>query len=117
MAKSNTNRTCKPKTAKPTVKKPYINYRTIWNSVGGGFTNPGQSKIINVGSHKVLLSRSDKLDRYGNPVHTATVINKDGSLGKSHRSNGSATIIVAEALKKSGIETRYPTQKLKTNKK
>ncbi|MGN0807606.1 MAG: hypothetical protein ACI4MN_04065 [Candidatus Coproplasma sp.] len=105
----------KPK--KASAKKPYVKYSTIWNSVGGGFSNPGQSKIIKVGNHKVLLTRADKLDRYGNPVHTATVINEDGSLGKSYRSNGSATIVVSGALKKSGVETKYPTQKPKIKKK
>ncbi|MGN0824553.1 MAG: hypothetical protein ACI4MB_05755 [Candidatus Coproplasma sp.] len=116
MAKSKTNRTCKPK-AKPAAKKPYINYRTIWNSVGGGFSNPGQSKVFKVGNHKVLLTRSDKLNSNGNPIHTATVINKDGSLGKPYRSDGSATLVVSGALKNIGVETRHSTQKPKTNKK
>ena len=104
----------KPK--KTTATKPYVKRDTIWKSVGGGLSNPGQSKICKVGQHKVLLTRADKLDRYGNPVHTATVINKDGSLGESYRSNGDAAIVVSEALKKSGIETRYPTQKPKVKK-
>ena len=85
----------------------YVKYKTIWNSVGGGFSNPNESKVCKVGRHKVLVTRSDKLNRNGNPVHTATYINKDGSLGKSHRSDGSATLVVSRALKKNGIDTRY----------
>ena len=107
----------KSKTKKASTKKPYVKRDTIWKSVGGGLSNPGETKICKVGQHKVLLTRADKLNRYGNPVHTATVINKDGSLGESFRSSGSATLTVSKALKKSGIETKYPTQKPKTKKK
>lgn len=96
----------KPSRAKK--RKKYVKYDTIWNAVGGGFSNPNQSAIFKVGKHKVLLSRAEKLDRYGNPVHTATVINSDGSLGKSCRTNGSATLAVSGALKKCGVQTKYP---------
>ena len=98
----------KCKTTKPSkAKKPFVNYSTIWNSVGGGLSNPGEVKICSVGKHKVVLQRADRLDRYGNPVHTATVINKDGSSGASYRSNGSATTIVSKALYKNGVDTKY----------
>ncbi|MGN1052012.1 MAG: hypothetical protein ACI4SH_01320 [Candidatus Scatosoma sp.] len=86
---------------------PYVKRSTIWKSVGGGFSNPGESKVCKVGSHRVLLSRAERLDTYGNPVHTATVINKDGSLGGSYRSNGPAALTVSRALRKNGIDTRY----------
>ena len=89
------------------VKKPYVFRSTIWNSVGGGFSNPNESKVCKVGKHKVLLTRANKLDRYGNPVHSATLIKKYGSLGKSYKSNGSATYVVSKALKINGIETKY----------
>ena len=88
------------------TKKPYVHRQTIWKSVGGGFSNPGESKICKVGRHKVLVSRADRLDRYGNPIHTATLINKDGSLGKSYKSNGSATLTVSKALLLNGIDTK-----------
>ena len=84
----------------------FVKRKTIWNAVGGGFSNPGQSKVFRIGKHKVLVTRSAKLDRYGNPVHTATYIRKDGSLGASYRSNGSATLTVSRALKKMGIDTK-----------
>ena len=93
--------------SKHSTKRPYVKESTIWNSVGSGFSSPGQSKIFKVGSHKVLLSRAERLDRYGNPVHTATVINKDGSLGASYRSNGNATYIVSNALRRNGIDTKF----------
>lgn len=92
---------------KKTQNRPYVKRSTIWNSVGGGFSNAGEAKVCKVGKHKVLLTRANRLDRYGNPVHTATVINKDGSMGKSYRGNGSATLIVSKALKKNGIDTKY----------
>lgn len=87
--------------------KPYVYKDTIWSKVGGGFSNPGESKIVNIGKHKVLVSRADRLDRYGNPVHSATYVNKDGSLGKSARSNGNATLVVSDCLKKNGINVKY----------
>ena len=88
-------------------RKPYVFRSTIWNSVGGGFSNPGESKVCKVGKHKVLVSRANKLNKYGNPLHTATLIKKDGSLGKSYKSTGSATFVVSQALKRNGIDTKY----------
>ena len=88
-------------------KKPFVYQDTIWKAVGGGFSNPGETRIENVGKHKVLITRSDRLDRYGNPVHTATLIKSDGSMGISSRSNGNATLVVADMLKKNGIDVRY----------
>ena len=46
----------------------FVKRKTIWNSVGGGFSNPGESRVCKIGKHKVLVTRSAKLDRYGNPV-------------------------------------------------
>ncbi len=89
------------------VRRPSVNRSTIWNSVGGGFSNPGESRICRVGKYNVLVTRADRLDRNGNVVHTATVINKDGTLGSTYKSNGAADYIVSCALKKSGIDTRY----------
>ena len=94
-------------TLKTKVKKPYVNYSTIWNSVGGGFSNPGESKICKVGKYKVLVSRAERLDYYGNPVHSAVLINKDGTLGKSSKSNGAATNAVMRCFEKNGIDTKY----------
>lgn len=95
-----------PKKQKSTNSAPYVRYSTIWNSVGGGFSNPGESRVCKVGRHKVLVTRSPYLNKYGNPVHTATIINRDGSLGESYRGTGSATYIVENALKKNGIRTK-----------
>lgn len=87
-------------------KRPYVKRDTVWKSVGGGFSNAGETKIVKVGNYKVLLSRAEKLDRYGNPVHTATLIKKDGTMGKSCRSNAPAYTTVSWALKKNGIDTK-----------
>ena len=89
------------------TKKPFVKRDTIWNAVGGGFSNPNESKICKVGRHKVLLTRAGMLNKYGNPIHTATLIKPDETLGKSYRSSGSATFIVSEALKRNGISTKY----------
>lgn len=96
-------------------RKPFIFRDTIWKSVGGGLSNPGQTKVCKVGKHKILLTRANKLDKYGNPVHTATYINKDGTPGISVKSNGSATLCVSNLLKRKGIETKYkkPNKKMK----
>ena len=92
---------------------PYVYDTTIWNSVGGGFSNPNEKKVCNVGKHKVLVERSTYLNKYGNPVHTATLINKDGTMGRNYRSTGSASMIVSEALKRNGIYTKRRLQKKK----
>lgn len=39
-------------------KKPFVYRDTIWNSVGGGFSNPGETRIVKIGKHKVLVSRA-----------------------------------------------------------
>lgn len=89
------------------TKSPYVKNSTIWKVVGGGYSNPGESKVCKVGKYKVLVSRAECLDSFGNPVHTATLINKDGTLGKSYKSNGSASTVVSNCLKKNGIKTKY----------
>jgi hypothetical protein len=42
-------KTTPKKTTKAPVKKqttkPYVQYSTIWKGVGGGFSNPGETKI------------------------------------------------------------------------
>lgn len=86
--------------------KPYVRRSTIWKAVGGGFSNAGEAKVCKVGKYKVLVTRANKLDRYGNPVHTATVINKDGTVGSSYRANGNASLVVQEALRRSGVSTK-----------
>ena len=92
-------------------KKPFVRYSTIWNAVGGGLSYSNESRICRVGKHKVLLNRSKYLNKYGNPVHTATVINNDGSVGSSYRGSGSATLIVGKALNKNGIAVKYNRKK------
>lgn len=87
-------------------KKPYVYSSTIWKAVGGGFSNPGERRIVHVGKYKVMLSRAQRLDQYGNPVHTASVIRKDGTVGGTYRSNGSASLTVSRALEKEGVETK-----------
>lgn len=88
-------------------KKPYVMRKTIWNSVGGALSNPGESKVCRVGKYKVLVTRSPRLNQNGNPVHTATVINKNGILGASYCSSGSATYTVSKCLKRNGVDTKY----------
>ena len=111
-----TERTPSKSVTKSNKTTPYVNSSTIWKSVSGGFSNPGESKVCKVGKYKVLVSRGDRLDRYGNPVHTATLFNKDGSLGESYRSNGSASLVVSRALKRNGIDTKYPNRTRGTKK-
>lgn len=97
--------------AKKVQKKPYVRYSTIWKSVGGGFSNPGQSKLVKVGKYRVLLERKKRLDSYGNPVHTAYVVDRNGGVSGSYTSNGSAANVVSNALKRSGVETKYSRYK------
>lgn len=90
-------------------KKPkqFVQYETIWKSVGGGLSNPGETKICRVGKHKVFAQREERLDRYGNPVYNVTVIKGNGTTGATVRSNGSLTQVVSQALKKEGVETKH----------
>lgn len=89
------------------VRKPFVYRSTIWNSVGGGLNYSGQSKLCKVGKHKVLLTRGKYLNKYGNPVHTATYIHKGGVPGKTTRGTGSATLVVSRLLRKQGVDVKY----------
>lgn len=68
---------------------------------------PAESQLCNVGKHKVVVTRSERLDYYGNPVYTATVLDREGGTLGSYRSNGSAALVVQGALKRSGVNVRY----------
>lgn len=92
--------------AKIKKSKPYVYYDTIWKGVGGGLSNPGESRLCSVGKHKVLLTRSQKLNQYGNPVHTASLVKDGRTVGYSLKSAGSATLVVSKMLAKNGIETK-----------
>ena len=92
--------------ARKNNSKPYVYYDTSWKGVGGGLTNPGESCLCKVGKHKVLLTRGDKLDRYGNPVHTASLVRGGRTVGYSAKSSGSATMVVSKMLAKNGIDTK-----------
>ena len=92
--------------AKKKTSKPYVYYDTIWKGVGGGLSNPGESRLCSIGKHKVLLTRGDRLDRYGNPVHTASLVRGGRTVGYSAKSSGSATMVVSKMLEKNGVETK-----------
>lgn len=100
----------KPQKAKPTKsakpKKPFVWYKTVWNSVMDVANKPGESATVKVGKHKVKLERSENLNKYGNPVHTATVYNKDGSIASSYRGTGGQHLVTTNALHKAGIEVK-----------
>lgn len=49
----------------------------------------GDSRMEKVGKTNVLVSRDNHLDRNGNPVYRAKVLNSDGSFGKEYRTNNS----------------------------
>lgn len=95
----------KPKTAKP-KRRTFVWYKTLWNSVSGVANKPGESANVKVGKHKVKLQRSKNLNKYGNPVHTATVYNKDGSIASTHTSDGGQANVTTAALYKAGIEVK-----------
>lgn len=103
--KSKPKATTKPKTAKP-KRRPFVWYKTLWNSVMGVANSPGESATVKVGKHKVKLQRSENLNKYGNPVHTATVYNKDGSIASSYRGTGGQHLVTTNALHKAGIDVK-----------
>ena len=87
--------------------KKFVHRSTVWNNVGGGLSSPGASKLCKVRGHKVLISRSRRLNKYGNPVHTVSVLSDSGNVRATTRGSGSATLIASRALKKVGIDTKY----------
>ena len=98
----------KPKSNKK-AQTPYVNYQTLWKGVGGGLSNPGESRVCKVGKHRILVSSSQRLNYYGNPVHTVSVIRPDGTVGRAYRTSGSATTACEQALKSEGIQVRHRT--------
>lgn len=94
----------KKKATKP--RKPYVQRATVWKAVGGGLNYPGEKKVCKVGRHKVLVERHERLDYYGNPVHTVSVLNRDGTVKAHYTSNGGADFTAEGALKRAGIETK-----------
>ena len=87
-------------------ERPYIYQKTAWKAIGGGFCNPKESKVIHVGRYKVRVVRSEYLNFYGNPIHTATYINTDGTDGRVYRSTAPAYVVVCECLKRNGVDVR-----------
>lgn len=64
----------------------------------GKLPDAGERKLVQVQGQTVCVSRDKKLDRKGNPVYRASLVQKDGTFGKSFRTNGSPTLIVGQAL-------------------
>ncbi len=86
--------------------KPYVHYDTVWKGIGGGLSNPGESRVCKVGKYQVLLTRGEKLDSYGNPIHTACLVKKGKTVGRSAKSNGYVPFIVSKMLNRNGIEVK-----------
>lgn len=94
-------------------KEKYVRYQTITNATKGGLPSSGQSKVLRVGSNKVLLSRAEKLDKYGNPVYTASLIKNNGNVESSSKVVGNAELAIERALNKGGIDTKRPNRTYK----
>lgn len=95
----------KPKATKP-KRRPFVWYKTLWNSVSGVANKPGESATVKVGKHKVKLQRSKNPNKYGKPVHTATVYNNDGTIASTHTSDGGQANVTTTALYKAGIDVK-----------
>lgn len=89
------------------MKKKYVYRKTIWNKVGGGLSSPNEKKLVTIHGKKILIERAPRLNYYGNPVHTVSIINNNGQVIKSTKGAGSTTLLVSELLKKVGITTKY----------
>jgi len=55
--------------------------------ISGMSLNSGESKIEKLGKTQVLISRDKYLDRNGNPVYRASVIDASGKTGKLYKSS------------------------------
>lgn len=101
----------KKNSTKQKARKPFVYYDTIRNQTRGGLTSPGEQKRMRIGKYKVSVERAQRLDRYGNPVHTASVYDDYGRLMSSYRSNGPVEHTVSGALRRIGVETKRKTIK------
>ena len=70
-------------------KKVSEKTQTLWS---------GESRIEKHYGKNVLVSRDKYLDRNGNPVFRASIVNKDGSIGKVYRTNGGQINAIRGAL-------------------
>ncbi len=87
-------------------KSPLVHLSTI-EKVGSKLKlKPGESKICNVGSHRVVVSWFKKKTGYNErPTYTAQVVKKDRSLGPSF-SSISPSFSIGRAMELSGIKVK-----------
>ena len=89
-------------------KKTDISFWTVWDALGtGSFNAPDEARLVQVGEYRLFIIREKHLDRYGNPVHAASLANKDGTCGRWYRSNGGADNTVILCLEENGIIVKY----------
>ena len=93
--------------AKRRKVKPFVFNKTVKNNVPNALSYPNQTVLCNVGKHKIVVRRHEKLNYYGNPIYTATYVNKDGTAGASYRTTGTCRLAVDGVLKKHGVSVKY----------
>ena len=94
----------------------FVHEKTLWESVGGGFHLAGEERLCKVGKHKLLVRRSERLNRMGNPIHYVTYVHPDGTMGKTFSTTGSAMLAAKDALRSEGIEVRKRTPRYAAKK-
>lgn len=102
--------------ARKKIKRSFVYNETISKNCPGALSNPNQSVLCRIGAHKVNITRGSKLDYYGNPVYTATYINKDGSYGQSYKTNGSCRMAVKGVLNKEKVDVKFSKEELRKQK-
>ena len=92
---------------KKAPRKPYVQYLTLSKAVGGGLLYPCEKKLSKVGKHQVLVERGQYLNKYGNPIHTVSILTRNGTVAASCKGVGDPALLTSKALKKMGIDTKY----------
>ena len=93
------------------MARKYVYQSTIKKNVPYSINNPGETIRVKVGAHRLKVTRADRLDRYGNPVYTATVLGRSAPRNASYKTNGHVQHAVQGALWASGVLVRFPKKK------
>lgn len=80
----------------------YVYNTTVNKLVPAALNYGGDSVRVTIGGKRVTASRSERLNKYGNPVYRVSV-----SGGARVSSTGSLRNVVSTALRKSGIDVKY----------
>lgn len=86
----------------------FVYRKTLVKKVGGGLSGPNEMKLGKIAGYDVLVTRASKLHKYGSPIHIVSIFDKKGRVTASAKGVADPSLLAQDALKKVGIETKYP---------